>query len=504
MTIQFYNSLTNSLQTFEPLDPPTVRMYSCGPTVYDYSHIGNFRSFIAADLLRRFLELTGHDVKHVMNITDVGHMTEDDIADGGGQDKMQAAAARVKEDKKSGKVPAGAVENPDDPYQVAEFYTQAFLNDARALGLKVANEYPAMMPHATQKIPEMQALIAKLIEREHAYIAADGTVYFSVESFDQYGELSGNTIEKLRAGEGGRISDDVIASKRHPADFMLWKPDASHIMKWDSPWGEGYPGWHIECSAMARQVLGVDTIDIHTGGEDLTFPHHECEIAQSCGATGATHFAKFWIHTRFLLVEGEKMSKRKGSFYTARDVFEGRVTGNTVHPAVLRYELIKTHYGANLNFTVKGLHDSAAAVRKIQTTYNQAVYESKSSAQIDNSHPVIATFINALSDNLNISEALAVVFSFLNEKNANPAEARAILESLDSVLGVLPPQDSNASSSDTTEGPDTEAQTWAKQLDTARKNKDYALADEIRQKIIDAGYNVQTTKDGTVIEKKLA
>jgi cysteinyl-tRNA synthetase len=310
MKIQFYNSLTNQLEEFQPIEPGVVRMYSCGPTVYDFAHIGNFRSFLFGDLLRRTLELLGFKVHHVMNITDVGHMVE------GETDKMEQAATRVRENKKSGRVAEGAIENPNDPYQIAEYYTQAFLEDARRLAYKVAYEYPQNIPRATEHIQGMQAMIERLLEKGHAYIASDGVVYFSVQSFPEYGQLSGNTLEKIQSGAGGRVSAENQSVKQHPGDFMLWKPDSHHIMKWDSPWGVGYPGWHIECSVMARELLGRDVIDIHTGGEDLIFPHHECEIAQTCGTSGQDRFANFWIHARFLFVEGEKMSKSKGNFYT--------------------------------------------------------------------------------------------------------------------------------------------------------------------------------------------
>ena len=315
MDIQFFNSLTNKKEPFRTVEEGVVRMYSCGPTVYDFAHIGNFRSFLFSDVIRRFLEFAGYEVRHIMNITDVGHMTDDEAADGGGEDKMEKAMQRIKEDKKSGKVPEGAVENPNDPYQIADYYTDAFLSDGRELGMKIASEYPEKVLKATLHIKEMQDMIAELISRGHAYVGDDDVVYYAVESFGEYGELSGNSLEKLISGAGGRISDSNQSFKRHPADFMLWKPDPTHVMKWDSPWGTGYPGWHVECSSMARSTLG-DVIDIHTGGEDLIFPHHECEIAQSRGATGKDSFANFWMHARFLLVDGGKMSKSKGNFYT--------------------------------------------------------------------------------------------------------------------------------------------------------------------------------------------
>ncbi|MBX3439257.1 MAG: cysteine--tRNA ligase [Planctomycetaceae bacterium] len=505
MTIRFYNTLTSRTEEFASIEPQTVRMYSCGPTVYDFAHIGNFRSFLFADLIRRFLELAGYDVQHVMNITDVGHMTDDAVADGAGEDKMQVAAQRIKEDKKSGKVPEGAIDNPDDPYQIARYYTNAFLDDARQLGLKVAFEYPDNILHATEQIAPMQEMIARLIDRGHAYVGGDGVVYYSVESFPAYGRLSGNTLDHLHSGAGGRISEEHQAAKRHPADFMLWKPDSHHIMKWDSPWGPGYPGWHIECSVMALKRFGVDTIDIHTGGEDLIFPHHECEIAQSCGATGADYFARFWMHARFLLVEGEKMSKSKGNFYTVRDVLEGRVTGRPVHPSVLRYELLKSHYRSNMNFTVKGLQDSAGAVKRLQDFRSRCEAASSGEvAEVANSHPVIREFIDALSDDLNISAALAVVLPWAAETPADPAEALGVLREINSVLAVAPIDLELGGTAAPADDEDANVQALCRQLDEARARKDWPTADEIRKQIIDRGYNVHTGRDGTTAERPLA
>lgn len=504
MKIRLYNSLSRRVEDFEPLTPGRVLMYSCGPTVYDFAHIGNFRSFLAADLLRRFLELEGLEVIHGMNITDVGHMTEDD---GSGEDKMMVAARRIQEDKKSGKVPEGTVDDPNDPYQIADYYTKAFLEDATTLALKVAGEYPERMFHATGHIQEMQELIQKLLDRGHAYVSDEGVVYFSVESFRRYGELSGNTVDQLRAGQGGRVSEQDLADKRAPEDFLLWKPDPSHIMKWDSPWGEGYPGWHVECSAMAMKRLGSDVIDIHTGGEDLIFPHHECEVAQSCGATGEDHFARFWIHTRFLLVEGKKMSKSLGNFYTARDVLEGRVTGRPVHPSVLRYELIKTHHRTNLNFTVKGLGDSAQAVSRLEASVNRAREASGGQkAEVGNDHPVIAQFLEALRDDVNISAALAVVLPWASQNSGeDPGESLAVLEKIDGVLGVLDlaehgvraPQESAGSG-------DLDVEALCRELDQARADRDFARSDALRDQLVDAGYDVQTGPDGTTARKKLA
>ena len=509
MKIQLYNTLTNRLENFEPVDAGIVRMYSCGPTVYDFAHIGNFRSFLSADLLRRFFELAGFDVRHIMNITDVGHMTEDDLADGGGEDKMELAARRLREDKKSGKVPDGALDNPDDPFQVAAYYTEAFLEDARTLGLKLAYEYPDSMLKATEQIPEMQSLIGKLIDRGHAYVGKDGVVYYDVASFGDYGLLSGNTLDQLRAGSGGRVTETELAAKRQPEDFLLWKPDEHHLMKWDSPWGTGYPGWHVECSAMALKALAADVIDIHTGGEDLIFPHHECEIAQSRGATGADYFARFWVHARFLMVEGEKMSKSAGNFYTARDVLEGCVTGRPVHPAVLRLELLKSHYRSNTNFTSKGLGDSARTVRRLSDFHGKVrVAAGGESVDVDASHPVLGGFLEALADDLNVSVALSVLFPFIAAEPEDPRVALGVLEKVDTVLGVLGIDPTGAATSGGTgnaeSGGGDEVETLCKKLDRARAEKDWGTADTVRDVLIGRGYDVQTTPEGTVARKKLS
>ena len=505
MAIRFYNSLTHSLEEFQPLEAGTVRMYSCGPTVYDFAHIGNFRSFLFADLIRRFLEVMGNDVLHVMNITDVGHMTDDHLADGGGEDKMEAAAKRLKEDKKSGKVPDGSIENPDDPYQVAQFFTDAFLEDARKLGMKIAFEYPDNIPHATRFIPQMQEMVGELIANQHAYVGPDGAVYFSVESFPEYGRLSGNTLDQLREGSGGRVQESDQASKRHPADFLLWKPDQSHIMKWDSPWGTGYPGWHIECSVMARKVLQRDVIDIHTGGEDLIFPHHECEIAQSCGATGQDHFARFWMHARFLMVEGEKMSKSKGNFFTVRDVLQGKVTGRPVHPAVLRYELLKSHYRSNMNFTEKGLKDSAGAVRKLNEFEQQLRAKTGGEApSVDRSHPILADFLGALSEDLNIAGALGVLFPWMSNNQDDPAVALGVLQTINRILDVAPMEHAEALADDSDANDGLDIRALCKGIDQARADKDWATADSLRKQLQEAGYEVRNSPEGTVATKQLA
>ena len=495
MTLRLWNTLDKKLIDLEPVTPGEIRMYNCGPTVYSDPHIGNFRSFLMADLLRRVIDQRGFKTTQVMNITDVGHMTEDELADGGGEDKMQVAMQRIKDAKKAGIVPNDAVSDPSDPYQVAQFYIDAFLDDARVLGLKVAGQYPQQMPRATQYITQMQQDIKRLIEADHAYVASDSAVYYRVESFPEYGKLSGNTLDKLRSGAGGRIVDANQAVKCHPADFLLWKPDKSHIMKWDSPWGVGYPGWHIECSSMARSVLGRDVIDIHSGGEDNIFPHHECEIAQSCGVSGGDCFARHWIHARHLLVDGQKMSKSKRNFHTAADVLDGKVTGKPVDPAVLRYELIRSHYRSNSSFTLKGLADSAHAVQRLRDfAARQGRCEPLGGSAVDE-HPVLSSFCHALADDLNVSGALGVVFKWVAASKDEPALALGVLRRIDSVLGVL---------GEAEEGDgEGEARTRCRAIDHARGERDFAAADQLRQQLIDAGYEVHTTKKGTIARKPL-
>ncbi|MFT5205472.1 MAG: cysteinyl-tRNA synthetase, partial [Phycisphaerales bacterium] len=357
MQLHLYNSLTRKTEPFVAIQEAQkiASFYACGPTVYDFAHIGNFRAFLNADVLRRTLEAIGYKVNQVMNITDVGHMTDDGIADGGGEDKMKVAATRLAEAKKSGALPDGVELDPSDPLAIAQYYAQAFMEDSKTLGMEIVDDAETntdVMPRPTQYIAEMIAMVQTLVDKEHAYVAADGVVYFDVQSFPEYGKLSGNTMEQLRSGEGGRVNMETQAVKKNPADFMLWKPDPNHLMRWQSPWGEGYPGWHLECSAMATALLG-DVIDIHSGGEDNIFPHHECEIAQSCCATDSKSFANYWFHTRFLLVDGGKMSKSKGNFYTLRDL-----VSKGASPAAIRLELIRTHYRSNANFTMQGLKDS--------------------------------------------------------------------------------------------------------------------------------------------------
>jgi len=503
MQLKLYNPLTRKTEVFTPIDPENkvVSFYSCGPTVYDYAHIGNFRAFLNADVLRRTLEAIGYEVRQVMNITDVGHMTEDNLADGGGEDKMEVATARLLEAKKSGTLPSDVDIDPSDPLAVAEFYANAFMEDARALGIRVVDDVETdneVMPRPTQYIPQMISMVESLIESGHAYVASDGVVYFDVASFPKYGELSGNTLDALRSGEGGRVDMETQAVKRNPADFMMWKPDETHVMRWPSPWGDGYPGWHLECSSMATELLG-DIIDIHSGGEDNIFPHHECEIAQSCCATGKDSFANYWFHTRFLLVDGTKMSKSKGNFYTLRDLVKKGAT-----PAAIRLELIRTNYSSNANFTMQGLKDSQ---RQIDRWCRLADWLSEHGSTKIADTPLQQArdkFISALCEDLNVSGAIGFLSEAVSEYAVDSAPVKGdgpstltdeleALQTIDSILGVI-----DLESCACTESLDVATiDALIEDRLSARDNKDWSRADEIREELLTLGISIKDSADGT-------
>ena len=536
MNFRLYNTLSKQIEDFRPGDPERITFYTCGPTVYDDAHIGNFRSFLAADLLRRWLESPlctlvradgsrhsrRREVIHVMNITDVGHMTDDADADGAGQDKMMAATVRIREAKKAGKLPENASVDPDDPYAVAEFYKTRFLEDARALGLKVATDAetnPRLMPRATQHIEGMKRVIARLLDEGAAYAAGEPgrrAVYFDVRAFEAYGKLSGNTLDRLRGGAGGRVDDTNQQEKRHPADFLLWKEDATHKMKWNSPehpalegWGPGYPGWHIECTAMAFEVLlgpggvgglGVASgnaqaqIDLHSGGEDNIFPHHECEIAQSCAFTHAPSFARHWFHPRFLMVDGAKMSKSKGTFFTPRELM-----AKGIDPAAIRLELIKTHYRANADFSMQGLKDSARTVERWRQFYASA----KSGPQGPSTGMGRDGFVASMSEDLNAAGAIGAVNAWMNAV-AQPTRGDAVLfEQIDAVLGLtslkaLDRQDTGIAVYLPGTTPSDEVETLLAERRDAKKAKDFGRSDAIRDQLAGMGYAIKDMPGGRV------
>lgn len=573
MPLRMYNTLTRRVEEFVPGDPADVTFYTCGPTVYDDAHIGNFRSFLAADLLRRWIESplctltnadgTSHEgprrVTHVMNITDVGHMTGDDVADGSGEDKMVLAGRRIAEAKKSGKLPAGAAIDPADPYAIAGFYADRFIEDAKKLGLKLATEAdddPTLMPRATASIDGMIALIQRLIDRGHAYVAGEPggrVVYFDVGSYPMYGRLSGNTLDRLRSGAGGRVCDVHQSQKNNPADFLLWKEDTDHIMKWPSPWGTGYPGWHVECSVMAHARLadasrdiypdGQALIDIHSGGEDNLFPHHECEIAQSCCAFNERPaegtFARLWFHPRFLMIEGGKMSKSKGNFFTARDLF---ARGHD--PAAVRLELIKTHYRSNANFTMQGLKDSARMIERWrrfldQTQNEQAGSGSKSAEDQALREEVKQAFASAMHEDLNVAGAIGVLNTWVSRVGEPSSADAALMRVFDAVLGLLELEpsisaetpldasvqdeltESDSPRIDVTQKvsvsqshrmiiwrnvPEDQRPRITERLlerDKARAAKDFVKSDQIRDELRQMGYDIEDRPDGVKVSRIL-
>jgi cysteinyl-tRNA synthetase len=477
MGLKLFNTLSRSIQEFAPLDPAGKKagMYCCGPTVYDFAHIGNWRTFVFADLVRRTLELSGCEVKHVMNITDV-------------EDKI---IRRVRETKTSLREFTGK-------------YEAAFFEDLKALNCLP----PHQTPRATEHIPEIIALIEKLLERGVAYKADDGSVYFSIEKYRgggcHYGQLLKLNFDEMRAGE--RVASDEY-DKESVADFALWKaraPEDGDVFWPSDSLGEGRPGWHIECSAMSMKALG-ETFDLHLGGEDLKFPHHEDEIAQSEGATGKP-FVKHWMHGAFLLVEGRKMSKSLGNFFTLRDLLAKGFTGREI-----RYLLLSAHYRETFNFTMEGLHGAKSALARIDECVGKLREIGAPSTGSASPHqraepvlgaPLLRDFSAALDDDLNISAAWGEVFKWVTEINKRIAgnslsasEAVAALaawDKVDSVLGIgVKPE---------TEIP-AEVLSLLEARQAARKAKDFKKSDAIRDELKAKGWTIEDTAKGPKLKK---
>ncbi|HYA18650.1 MAG TPA: cysteine--tRNA ligase [Bryobacteraceae bacterium] len=466
MALRFYNTLTQQVQPFTPIDPEAVRMYTCGPTVYDFAHIGNFRTFVFYDLLRRVLRLNGYKLHHVMNITDV----DDKI--------IRNAVAKGKSLK-----------------EYTDTYTEAFLADCASLRL----ERPERIARATDHIPEMAAAIQKLEQSGHTY-RSDGSVYFKIASFPGYGKLSHNDFGGMVAG--ARVDVDEY-EKDDARDFALWKAPKPGEPAWDTPIGTGRPGWHIECSVMAIEFLGA-SLDIHAGGIDLVFPHHENEIAQSESLTGQP-FAYYWLHSEFLLVDGQKMSKSLGNYYTLRDIF-----AKGFAPEAVRYLLASTPYRKGLNFTFDGLKAAATAIDRLRNFAfrldSAKPGEGKSERIEELAAKAKKDFREALDDDINTAEALGAVFEFVREANTaldagefragNVAAARELLEQFDSFFDVLKPTATAGGLSD------KEVEALVAERNAAKKARDFARADQVRAQLLEQGIILEDTKDGIRWKRK--
>ena len=500
MALRLYNTLSRQVEPFEPIQKGRVSLYTCGPTVYNYAHIGNFRTFLFEDLLRRWLEVSGYQVLHIMNLTDV--------------DDRTIAAAREK---------GVSLRQHVDPF------VRAFQEDRDWLRILPAHEEP----RATEYIPAMIRLIQGLLEKGIAYRGEDGSVYFSIAKFPAYGRLSRLDTRELRTGGSERVMADEYA-KEDARDFVLWKaarPEEEAVgAAWDAPFGRGRPGWHIECSAMAleliRQRFGTDVLDIHAGGVDLIFPHHEDEIAQSCAYTGKDQFARYWLHGEFLNIKGEKMSKRFGNITTARDLRE-----DGVDPAAVRLLMFQTHYRQKLDLTDEGLaaaQKASSRLGEFQKRLTDAKSDTDSPRLNQAAERLRKDVTEALNDDLNAPRALAAMFMFMNEANAaldsgehpGPACVSA-WEMAEGVLGVASQKRSmiveaqgrpGASASDAARAVVTPpvtppsdpiaAEEWARRWATARAQyksaRNYAEADRIRALLGEHGFQVRDSRDGSI------
>jgi len=495
MSFRFFNTLSGKVEDFTPLEDNLVRMYACGPTVYDYGHIGNFRTFVLVDVLRRFLKQSGYALKHVMNITDV-------------DDKIIRNAAR----------------DGVSVQQYTKKYEQAFLEDSHTLNI----ERPEMIVRATEHIPEMAHFIDELVHKDFAYRADDGSYYFRIAKFPEYGKLSKRDFAGMQ--DGARVDVDEY-DKDSARDFALWKAPKPGEAKWDTEIGPGRPGWHIECSVMSTEYLG-STLDIHAGGEDLVFPHHENEIAQSEALTGKA-FSRYWLHVRFLLVEGEKMSKSLGNFYTLRDlVLKGH------KPSSIRYLLTSVPFRKQLNFTFDGLTTAANAVERLRNFKLRLDTEKFAEGTNEKIRALAQKAIDdmkaGLDDDLNTAQAQGAVFEMVRDVNAaaDAGEVRhgdvpLLLEALqkfDDVFAVLNDDDAEkmravyewAKAEGKLEGAakefiesvksaelsDQKIDALISEMQAARKSRNFARSDEIRNELNTAGIIVEITKDGARWKRK--
>lgn len=465
MSLKLYNTLTRKKEEFKPLEGNEVRMYSCGPTVYSFAHIGNFRAYVFMDTLRRVLKANEYTLKHVMNITDVGHLESD--ADEG-EDKMEKAA------KKENK----------DPYEIATFYTDIFFRDMGRLNI----EKPEIIAKATEHIDDMLEFVKTLVEKGYAYETSKA-IYFDISKLDRYPVLSNRNIDDQIAG--ARV--DVDQEKRSPYDFAVWiKAPEAHIMKWESPWGLSYPGWHLECSAMGRKYLG-DEFDIHTGGVDHIPTHHENEIAQSKGCNGKIP-AKKWMHVEFLQVDGGKMSKSLGNTYTLDQLQE-----KGIEPLSYKLFCYTAHYRTKLNFTFDSALSSQKALNRLREGF-VAHTEATNIVEQDVVNEYKQRFMDAVNDDLNMPLAMGVVWEVVRNSVKSKQFAEILVE-FDRVLGLdIENSKKYLDEQDSIELPE-EIVSLVEQRRVARENKNWAESDRIRDLLKDNGYVVKDTKDGMIIER---
>ena len=458
--MKFYNTIHRREENFTPLVEGKVGLYTCGPTVYDYAHIGNFRAYIFEDLLRRFLESSGYQVTHVMNITDIDDKTIR-------RAREQGLSLQTFTDK----------------------YIQAFHDDISTLNIHPAHHYP----RATEFVPQMIDMIKMLDEKGFAYALDDGSVFFKVAQFSQYGQLANLNPDQLRIGN--RVVNDEY-DKEEVRDFALWKGAKANEegVYWESPWGRGRPGWHIECSVMSMHYLGTH-FDIHCGGVDNIFPHHENEIAQSCAATG-DQFVNYWLHNEHLMVDGEKMAKSADNFYTQRDLLDRDLT-----PEAIRYTLLTTHYRQKLNFTFEKVSAAQKSINRLRELQRRLEQMDKHTAEPgpDSCGKVWQDFMTVLGDDLNISGALGILFTWVNEQFAlldaktmsrsSAKNALLLLSQIDQMLGVIAVLDTNL---------DDEIQDLIDQRNQARKDCNWAEADRIRDHLKGCGIILEDTSGGTI------
>lgn len=463
MDLKLYNTLGKSKQKFQPFNKDQVSLYACGPTVYDYQHIGNLRTYIFEDILRRVLEYNNYKVRHVMNITDVGHLTSD--ADSG-DDKLIGAIDRL-----------GLPISVDSMHIIAEKYAKQFFIDCKALNILKPN----VVCMASEHIKEMIKLIQKIENNAYTYSTSVGLI-FDTQKFSKYSELANLKIDQLIAGTRVKVDPE----RKSPADFALWITNQpNHLMQWDSPWGKGFPGWHIECSAMSMEYLGEE-IDIHCGGQDHINVHHTNEIAQSEAATGKK-WVNYWLHGTFLVLDKQKMSKSQGGFICLSDVIEKRLD-----PLAYRYMCLSAHYRSQLSFTWDNLQTAQKAYRSLLNRINLSK-EEKGDFSIDAKEEFREKFRNLINDDLNMPEALALMWKML-KSNLSGTEKIELIQDFDKIFGLNLLQEEIL--------PDS-VKDLIIQREKARKEKNWQLADELRSQIKSLGYEIEDHSSGTRIKNKL-